>query len=287
MTMAEEQENIVEKNNDEVNTLVKPNYLEMTIQSDILPLEMRYSQINGCYSKRPLAYRSFTYINSVIEGVIPPERYMYAADETDRGKRLSVWNISQAIKTVQEFEEAGKMVDFVTARISPSVVRESDFYSFVKNIFRDNDFTGYDKICFEFPRTVLFEDKEQVRLALINLKLLKIKSMISGCGEKDNPVTLLMTLPFDYVVLAPWLIPLSDDRVKRTSFESFLAFLTSTGCKIIADGVRNDSQIQVLSRNDCYGYIPSEKYEGSVKHGELRMTFEDAKLQGNEEDFDG
>jgi EAL domain-containing protein (putative c-di-GMP-specific phosphodiesterase class I) len=282
--MVENQDNIVDNEVFEETKVVKPDYLEMTIQSCVLPLDMRYSQINGCYNKHPKAYRSFTYINSIIEGVIPPERYMYAADETDRGVKLSIWNITQAIKAVQEFEEVGRNVDFVTARVSPQIVREIDFYGFVKNIFEKSGFNQPEKICFEFPRTILFEDKEQTRMALLSMKLLKTKSMMSGCGEKDNPITLLLSLPFDFVILAPWLTTLSDDRNKQSSFEALVTFIHSTGCKIIADGVKNDAQIQVLNRADCYGYIPSSAYKGNVVHGSLRMPIDEAKLQSEEDE---
>ena len=261
----------------------KPDYLEMTIQSCILPLDMRFSQINGCYSKKPLAYRSFTYINSVIEGVIPPERYLYAADETDKGVKLSIWNIMEAIKAVREFEESGRKVDFVTARVSPQIVREVDFYGFIEKILEKCNFDSPEKLCLEFPRTTLYEDLEQTRMALLSMKLLKVKSMMSGCGEKDNPVTNLLTMPFDFVILAPWLTTLSDDRNKQSSIESLISFIHSTGCKIIADGVKNDKQIQVMNRADCYGYIPSSGYTGNVTHGRLRMPLDEAKLQSEEE----
>ena len=50
------------------------------------------------------------------------------------------------------------------------------------------------------------------------------------------------------------------------------------------DGVKNDKQITVLSRADCYGYIPSAAYEGDVEHGRLRMMLDEALLQSDEEE---
>ena len=65
-----------------------PDYVRMTLDAGVAPLEVRYAQINSCYRRLPVAYRSFTYVNSVIEGVLSPAKYAYAADETDRGMRL-------------------------------------------------------------------------------------------------------------------------------------------------------------------------------------------------------
>lgn len=261
----------------------KPNYLEMTIQSCVLPLEMRFSQINGCYKKAPRAYRGATFINSVIEGVIPPERYSYAADETDRGVRMSKWNVGEAIKAVKKFDEAGRNVEFVTARVSPRLVHEVDLYGYVKALLDENEFVTPEKLCLEFPRSIFFEDAEKARMAVLSMKLLKVKTLVTGVGENDSPITPLFNLPFDFVMLAPWMAPLTIDRSKRNAMESFLAFLRGLGCEIIAEGVKSDEQIKSLSRADCYGYIPSVSYSGEVQHGRLRMPLDEALLQSEEE----
>ena len=261
-----------------------PDYLEMTIQSCVKPIEMRFSQINSCYKKVPTAYRSFTYINSVVEGIIPPERYSYAADETERGARLSKWTLGEAAEAINKFIEAGRHVEFVTARISPRLVREVDFYGYIKEILDGFGFTAYDKLCLEFPRTVLYEDEEKVRMAVLSMKLLKVKTLLVGVGEKDCPITPLFNIPFDYIMLAPWLMPFTVDRNKHVAAESLLTYLREMGCGIIADGVKSDDQITVLARSDCYGYVPSPAYNGEVEHGRLRMPLDEAILQKEEEE---
>lgn len=262
----------------------RPDYLEMTIQSCIKPIEMRFSQINSCYRKTPVAYRSYTYINSVIEGIIPPERYSYAADETERGVRLSKWTLGEAVEAINKLTEAGRHIDFVTARVSPKLVNEVDFYGYIKEILDGCGFTHADKLCLEFPRTVLYEDEEKVRMAVLSMKLLKVKTMLSGFGEKDCPMTPLFNIPFDYVLLAPWLLPFTVDRNKHVAVETLITFLREIGCGIIADGAKSDEQITVLSRTDCYGYIPSPAYLGEVEHGRLRMPLDEAILQQEEEE---
>jgi EAL domain-containing protein (putative c-di-GMP-specific phosphodiesterase class I) len=274
---------VTEESVEEQKTVLD-KYLEMTVNSCVLPLEMRFSQINGCYRKAPIAYRTFTYINSVLEGTIPPEKYAYAADETDRGIRLTKWNIKEAIKAIGELKYFERKTEFVSCRVSPQIVRQVDFYSFVKDIFDECQFTDCEKLCLEFPKTVLYEDPEQTKMALLSLKLLKVKSMMAGCGDKDNPISPLFDLPFDYVIVSPNLIATLDKRDKQPIMEAFINFLKSTGIDVIADGVRNDKQITILNRADCFGYIPSPAYKGEVNHGLLRMPLDEATLQSDEEE---
>ena len=266
-------------------TSAAPDYVRMTLDAGVPPLEMRFSQINHCYRRLPIAYRSFTYINSVIDGVIPPEKYSFAADRSDRGLRIAKWNLVEAMKAVRKFEEAGRHVEFVTARCPASLALEPDLYGWVKTLMEENDFHTPEKLCMEFPRTLLFKDEETVRASVLSMKLLKVRTMLSGCGEKDCPVTLLLNVPVDLVLLAPWVSALADSRNKGVAVAALLAFLRSLPCEVIGDGLYNDQQISVFSRAECFGYIPSSGYNGVVSHGRLRMPLDEAIAQKEEEEF--
>ena len=260
-------------------------FVKMTLDSGVAPLEIRYSQINSCYRKLPIAYRSYTYINSIVEGVISPEKYSYAADESEAGIRLARFNMKAAMQAVEKFILAGRKIEFISVRVPSRWVLEQDFYGTIKAILDEEGFQFPDKLCLEFPRTVLYEDEEKARMAILSMKLLKVKTMLAGCGEKDAPVTPLFNLPFDYVLLSPVVTSLVTSRDKSTSALSFVSFLRDLHCEVVGDGVSSDDQITALSRANCFGYIPSSGYEGAVQHGRLRMPLDEAVAQKEEEEF--
>ena len=260
------------------------DYVGMTLSAGVAPLEMRFAQINSCYRRLPIAYRSFTYINSVIEGVIPPEKYAYAAEDAERGERLARWNVAKAIEAAQTFEAFDRNVEFVTARVPASLTRVPDMYAWMKSLLERHGLTEHpERLCLEFPRTLLYEDVETARPALLALKLLKVRTLVSGIGERDCPVTALAELPVDMVLLAPRISAFSDNRDKGQVFTAFVNFLRSLPVDVIGDGLYNDDQITIHSRADCTGYIPSSGYEGSVQHGSLRMKLEEAVEQKEED----
>ena len=260
-------------------------FVKMTVDAGVTPLEIRYSQINSCYRKLPVAYRSYTYVNSVVEGVVSPEKYAFAADETETGIRLAKYNLKAAMKAIEQFILAGRKIEFVPVRVPARWVRENDFYGVIKAVIDEYDFKFPDKLCLEFPKTLLFEDEEKARMAILSMKLLKVKTMMTGCGAKDCPITPLINIPVDYVLLSPFVTTLADSRDKGTTITAFIAFLRGLPCDVIGEGVYNDEQIIALSRADCFGYIPSSGYEGGVKHGRLRMPLEEALAQSQEEEF--
>lgn len=262
---------------------VAKTYLEMALSSGVLPIEVRYTQINHPYRKIPIAYRSFTYLNSMISGVVPPEKYTFAADATDSGLRLSKWNIISAMRAVRKFDEAGRRVHFITARCSPSLALEPDLYEWMQKLMEENNFQKPERLCLEFPQSLLYEDAEQVRMSILGMKLLKVKTLMSGCGANDCPVANLIDIPLDYVLISPKLTSMIGSRSRNQTVLSFFQFLRTLPVDIIADGVLNDDQISTLSRADCYGYMPASNYNGSVMHGRLRMTLDEATSQKEEE----
>ena len=261
----------------------RAQYVSMAVNAGVPPLEMRFAQINSCYRRKPVAYRSYTYINSVIEGVIPPERYLLAAEESETAARLAEWNIVSAIRALDKFARYGRHVDFVTARCPAKLALHEDLYAFIERIIKENEFVTPSRLCLEFPRSVMFLDREKVRTSILGMKLLKVRTMISGVGEEDAPLTPLIHLPVDHVILAPWLTALATDRSKGPVINALLAYLRSMQFDVICEGVSNDEQIPVLNRADCYGYIPSPGYSGSVEHGRLRMPIDEAVIQKEED----
>lgn len=262
---------------------VAPDYVAMTLASGVAPLEVRYSQINSCYRKLPIAYRSHTFVNSVTMGVLAPEQYQFASDGTERGIRLARWNVEQAIAALRTFEKAGRHVQFVTARCPARLALEDDLFQWMKDILDEQDFHQPEQICLEFPQSLLFEDEEKVRLSILNMKLLKVKTMMSGCGADDCPVAKLLRIPVDYVMLDPSVTTLIDNRNKGGATVSLIGFLRSIPMEVIAEGVYNETQITALSRSDCFGYLPSSGFQGNVGHGPLRMTLTEAVSQQEEE----
>lgn len=274
--------NISEEDNEE-NELPKPDYVKMTISGGILPLEMRFSGIYDCYSKKAIAYFSYTYINSVLSGIIPPEKYNYSADLSLKGIELSKWNIIHAIDAIKGFNEEKRKIKFITARVSPKMLLVDDLFNYLKEIFEKEGFTEHEKLCLEIPKTVLFEDEEKVRLALLNLKLLKVKSMMTGFGEKDTPISMLMNLPFDYVTFAPWLSRKIGNVDEGSKVMALLAYIKTLGVEVIANGILSDDQISVLVREEAFGFIPSTRFKGTKEFTKLRMTLKDAIEEEEEE----
>jgi EAL domain-containing protein (putative c-di-GMP-specific phosphodiesterase class I) len=270
-------EEIVQVDTEETPAQFDPAVLvEQTLESGIKPLEMRFCPIIDRATLEPAGFRTFTYMNSITKGIIPPEIYSYAANTTDVGIRLSEWNVKNAIRAIKQFEKNKKRVKLITARCSTKVLEDVDPYSWLKEIIKKEGFTSTDKLCLEFPETLLFGDREKYKKALLDIGLLGVKTSVSGVGADNCPVTNLIDLPVTFAILDPSMTRLLNSRSKKEAAAALLNMLRSMKLEIIGDGVANDDQEKALARADSAGYIIAANYAGSTEKYPLRMKLSDA-----------
>lgn len=273
--------------------LTVASYVRETLNAGVNPLEMRFAEISRTYPPEPIAYRSFTYMNSVTTGVIGPEEYGPDTDDTEEGVKLAKWNIRQALRAARQMELAERKIDFITARCPLKVCLTEDLYETVKRL-SDDEGLSPERICLEFPSAVLNkrpkDELEKVRKTFLDMKLLKVKTLVTGIGETPIAPAIFYEIPADFFLLDPVLTSMSNSRSKGTAVAAQINFLRSISEGVIADGVYNDDQIKALSKAGCWAYIPSSGYAGKYRavteldpdgkpiyrNVKLRMTLEEA-----------
>ena len=233
-----------------------------TLDAGVLPLVLRYSQINACDTKAPVAYRTDTVVRSTALGHLTPTEYRHVFETTDAGFRMAEWNVIEAMKHITHFVEAGRAVQWISVRCPARMVERVDFYKWMKRLIRENHFRYPTKICLEFDASLLSQKTEAARLAVLDMKLLGVKTLLSGCGNAECPLSRLVDIPVDMVLLDPSVTKWTGSRNKPQVIPTLIPYLKSMRAEVYADGVLNDDQIVLLNRMECMGYVTAPSYEG-------------------------
>lgn len=257
-------------------------YVRMTVASGVKPLELRYTPINGCYSKMPVAYRTYTRINSVSAGVLEPEQYAVSLEATREGIDLACWSIAEAMRHLRVFEAAGRHVAYISVRCPVALAANGGLEATMKRLLTENNCNTPEKICLEFSPAILQHPTETLRTAMLDMKLMHVRTMMSGCGGSDCPMANLLAVPMERVLLVPSLTRLAGSRGDPTVLPSLMQYLHSMRLEILAEGAENDAQIQILNRADCAGYIAADSYQGSAGRPKRDMSLESAVAQKEE-----
>ncbi|MBO4572635.1 MAG: EAL domain-containing protein [Clostridia bacterium] len=231
-----------------------------TAESGIAPLELKFTAIHDCYNSRPLAYRTETELFCSAIGKM--NDFIEKIDSNVTGKEFSYRNIIRSIDAIRAMEQAGRKINYVSISATTSFLTQESLYEVLKDLFDRESFTKTDKICLEFTKNVLSSDREAVRKGLADLKVLGVKTMISGFASDGFPTSALLDVAVDSVILAPEITALSLDRNKPGVLSSLIRFIKSMDVAVIAEGVRNDDELRELNKAECFGFIPADDYSG-------------------------
>ena len=134
----------------------------------------------------------------------------------------------------------------------------------MKHLISREKFKYPEKLCLEFPPSLLNEKVDDARLSVLDMKLLGVKTLLCGCAGGDCPMSKIVSIPVDMVMLAPSATALIGSRNKPKVISSLVPYLQSMRAEVYAEGILNDEQITLLNRMDAVGYITSKKYQGKL-----------------------
>ena len=112
---------------------------------------------------------------------------------------------------------------------------------------------------------------------ITDVKAFGLKTMISGFGKSDFPVTSLIGVEADYVGVSEETAALLNDRNAKESAMALMRFAATTGAAVVVNGIETDEQIRSLFFGDCYGY--------TAKAGFVGMDGEKGGYLGEDEAF--
>ena len=233
-----------------------------TLDSGVLPLILRYDQISACDTRLPIAYRTKTLVRSNSLGYLTPEDYAASCDDTEIGFRLAEWSVTEAMKHITRFVEAGREIQWISVRCPSEMAERVDLYKWMKRLIKKNGFLYPQKLCLEFDVSLLKRKTEATRLAVLDMKLLGVKTLLVGCGGADCPTSRIVQIPVDMVMLDPTVTKWTSSRNKPMLVTSIIPYLRSMRAEVYAEGVQNDDQILQLNRSECIGYVTDASYVG-------------------------
>ena len=253
------------------------NTVKETVSSGIEPVTLKYISVRDCYSARPVAYRTETELFSTASGMIAE-----AAGRIDGSKEVKdfcLHNMAKAIRAIRAFGKSNRKIEWISVQGTTAFLIQDDLYSAVKSLFDEYDFQDGNKICVEFTKSILEADRERVLKGIADLKVLGVKTLISGFAADGFPTSSLLDVAVDAVVLAPEITALALDRNKPGVLSSLIRFIRSMDVAIIADGANTDDEIRELNKAECFGFIPSKSYSGRFDITADKLDFASALVE--------
>jgi diguanylate cyclase (GGDEF)-like protein len=199
-------------------------------------------------------------------GVVMPTEFVPLAEETGLINAIGRFVLRRACAEASAWSRTAP--DFVlTVNLSGRQLHRDDFVAEVATVLAE---TGFDarRLVLEITESVMVEDDDRVRQALLGLRSLGLRLAIDDFGTGYSSLSSLRGLPVDILKIAkPFIDGLGTDAEDGAFAAAIVRLGQTLGLSMIAEGIERTEQLVELRPLLCgmaQGYLFAKPMEGTV-----------------------
>lgn len=185
-------------------------------------------------------------------GEIPPDKFIPVAEETGLFAELGLWSLEEAARQLAEWRARGVMVPSVSVNLSALHFRNGDLAGAIDNILSSYQLHPA-MLTLEITEGVMMEDGPAARETLNALHALGVGLAMDDFGTGFSSLSGLATMPFSELKIdRAFIEKLEYDSGTRAVVTAVIRIGQSLGMTVVAEGVENEAQFQVLKALGCH-----------------------------------
>lgn len=210
-------------------------------------------------------------------GVLAPDTFIGAAEETGAIRSLGEWVLGQACRDAADWRRRSGWRVGVSVNVSPLQLSDPDFASMVARCLDDAGLLPA-RLCVEVTETALVGNWELAERILHQLRSMGVRVAIDDFGTGYSSFAHLARLPLDVVKIAPALATgVASDPQALAVIEAVVALGRRLGLMVVAEGVEDDAARRVLAWAGCdaaQGYgcgrpMPADAFVEALRASQL------------------
>ncbi|MCX7903862.1 MAG: EAL domain-containing protein [Caloramator sp.] len=190
---------------------------------------------------------------------ISPAKFIPIAEETGLIIPIGEWVIKNTIKQLRDWLDKGLTIRPVAINISPVQIKDISFVFKVKKMLEEFNIEP-KYIEFEITENIMLEKHDEAVKLLQELKDIGINISLDDFGTGYSSINYLTFLPVDKVKLDKNLSDRFLNYDDKNIIESLISLVKSLNFKVVAEGIENESQLELLGKIGCeyiQGYVIS------------------------------
>lgn len=234
------------------------NELRAAINSD--QFELMYQPILDLKTLKCIKAEALIRWHHPQKGLINPDEFIGIAEETGMIHQLGRWILNQSIKDMLTLRQhLGKSQQLMIGiNISPKQFSQPLYFDEFVFELKNNQLSPND-VCFEITEGLLLDASQTVTQTISRLKKEGIKFSIDDFGTGYSALGYLKKIDIDYLKIDKSFTRHLDSIINnKVLCESIISMSHKLNIKVIAEGVENEVEEEVLKEIDCdyiQGYL--------------------------------
>ena len=261
---------------------------ELTLQSGVTPIVFDYQRVRLFESgKAPV--RTFMVLNTLELGTLTYKEYRFVARRTKQGNHMVKRHIEKLIRLIPDLLNANPEADCFTIPVYARLLKDGELARMLFDALTLYPEVPPSAVCIELSADILYEDINEARERIKELRELGVKIAICEVGDEFCPVFRLAELAFDYAFLDEFATASLDREDNERVAGSLVKFLHYLNVKVVAPLLETEDQITGAKNAGCDGYtvyepLPFETLLPTNAFGLDRVEDDDADADVVEED---
>lgn len=183
-----------------------------------------------------------------ILGNIPPQRFIPIAEESGLINELALWAIETACEQLADWRLRGIDVPSVSVNLSPTNFHNPGLADMILHILQHYHLPPQD-LTLEITEDILIENNPAIFTTIEKIHRLGVRLSMDDFGTGYSSLSYLRRLDLDEIKLDKSFVhDLEHDETSRTLSEAVIRIGESLQLSVIVEGVENEAQRTLLSR---------------------------------------
>jgi diguanylate cyclase (GGDEF)-like protein len=216
-------------------------------------------------------------------GSIPPSRFVALMEETGMILAAGRWALRTAVADIRHWQSLGLIVPRTAVNVSALQLQQTDFVDSVLEAIAPFE-KGASLLDLEITESVLVHDIDASTKKLQILRSAGVEVSVDDFGTGYSSLNYLARLPVDTLKIdRSFVMHMREAGYPRNIVAMIVSLAHTLGLKVIAEGVEEDEQRQLLGELGCdqiQGFLISRPMPADKVEGMLRAANDEPPLTG-------